>query len=72
MAALQTKVAGITLLADPALTTIRMWGALLPGAEHPSPVTFVVNKDRQIRYRHPLDVDGDWPRYSDLAAALDR
>ncbi len=72
MAALQTRMRGIVLLTDPGLTVLRAWGALLPGAEHPSPITFVVRRDERISYRHPLDEHGDWPPYANVFDALSR
>ena len=70
MAALQTKLPSITLVTDPKLGAIKAWGALWGAAEHPSPVTYVVDKSGVVAWRHLLDARGDWPRYAELAAAL--
>ena len=70
MAPLQTKVPGLVLLTDPKLAALQAWGVLQRGAEHPSPVTFVIDRDGIVRWRHLLDVRGDWPTYAELLAAL--
>ncbi len=70
MAPLQTKVPGILLMTDPKLAALQAWGVLQREAEHPSPVTFVIGRDGIVRWRHLLDVRGDWPTYAELRAAL--
>ena len=69
MAALQTTLPAIRLVSDPGLDGVRAWGTLIPGAEHPSPATFVVT-DGKVTYRRLLEVNGDWPTYAELARAL--
>lgn len=69
MAALQTKVPAITLVSDPSLDGLRAWGTLIPGAEHPSPATFVVT-DGKVTWRRLLEATGDWPSYPELARTL--
>jgi hypothetical protein len=70
MAALQAKVPGITLLADPAVAAATAWGVHVPGGESPSPGTFVVGRDGVVQWRRLEDARGDWPTYAELAAAL--
>ena len=70
MAALQSKLPGITLLTDPQLTAATAWGAHTPGAEIPSPATFVVGRDGVVQWRHLGDERSDWPAYAEVAAAL--
>ena len=69
MAALQTKLPAIQLVSDPALVGLRAWGMLVPGAEHPSPGTFVVEGGK-VTWRRLLEASGDWPGYPELARAL--
>lgn len=70
MAALQTKLAKITLLTDLDLSTAAAWGLRQPGAEHPSPGTFVIGRDGAVQWRRLEDKRGDWPTYPELATAL--
>jgi len=70
MAALQTKLPRITLLTDPDLVAAAAWGVREPGAESPSPGTFVIGRDRVVQWRHLGDSRGDWPSYPEVAAAL--
>ena len=70
MAALQPKVPGVTLLTDPGVAASTAWGVHVPGAESPSPGTFVVGRDGVVQWRHLEDKRGDWPTYAELAAAL--
>jgi peroxiredoxin len=70
MAALQPKLPGITLLTDPQLAAAKAWGVHTPGAEIPSPGTFVVSRDGVVQWRRLGDQRGDWPTYPDVAAAL--
>jgi hypothetical protein len=70
MAALQTKLPRVRLLSAK-LPAVAAWGALLPGAEQPSPMTFIVGRDGVIRWRHLLQPAGDWPTLAQLTAALD-
>lgn len=72
MAALQVKVPSLLLVTDPKLGALKQWGTLWGGAEHPSPVTYVIGKDGIVKWRHLLDVRGDWPTYAELAAVLER
>lgn len=70
LALLQAKLAGLTMLTDPELTTASAWGLRVPGAESPSPGTFVVARDGAIQWLRLEDPRGDWPTYAELAAAL--
>ena len=70
MAALQAKVPGVTLLTDPGVAASTAWGVHVPGAESPSPGTFVVGRDGVVQWRRLEDKRGDWPTYAELAAAL--
>jgi len=58
------------LLTDLDLSTTTAWGLHVPGAESPSPGTFVVGRDGVIRWRRLEDKRGDWPTYPELAAEL--
>lgn len=49
---------------------ISAWGVLMPGAEHPSPAMFVVDRDGTVRWRYTLQASGDWPKYAQLASVL--
>jgi len=69
MAALQTTLPALRLVSDLRLDGLRAWGTLIPGAEHPSPATFVV-VDGKVTYRRLLEATGDWPAYAELARAL--
>ena len=70
MAPLQTKLAKITVLTDPGMPTITAWGLRVPGAESPSPGTFVVGRDGIVQWRRLEDKRSDWPTYLELVAAL--
>jgi hypothetical protein len=70
MAALQPKAPGVTLLTDPGVAASTAWGVHVPGAESPSPGTFVVGRDGVVQWRRLEDKRGDWPTYAELAAAL--
>jgi alkyl hydroperoxide reductase subunit AhpC len=67
---LQAKLAKIPLFTDLDLSATTAWGLRAPGAEHPSPGTFVVNRDGVVQWRRLEDKNGDWPTYPELAAAL--
>ena len=67
---LQAQVAKIPLFTDLDLSATTAWGLHAPGAEHPSPGTFVVNRDGLVQWRRLEDKNGDWPTYPELAAAL--
>jgi peroxiredoxin len=69
-AVLQAKLPGITLLTDPDLAGATAWGVRVPGAEHPSPGTFVIGRDGVVTWRRLEDQRGDWPTYPELAEAL--
>jgi peroxiredoxin len=69
MAALQAKLPRITLLTDPGAAAAA-WGVHVPGADNPSPGTFVVGRDGVVQWRRLEDKRGDWPTYAELAAAL--
>ncbi len=70
MASLQPKLARITLLTDLDLSTTTAWGLHAPGAENPSPGTFVVDRDGVVQWRRLEDDRGDWPTYPEVASAL--
>jgi peroxiredoxin len=70
MAALQRKAPGVTLLTDPGVAASTAWGVHVPGAESPSPGTFVVGRDGVVQWRRLEDKSGDWPTYAELSAAL--
>jgi hypothetical protein len=70
LAALQTKLSQIVLLSDLTLQASQAWGAHYPGAEEPTPTTFVV-AGNQIRWRRVERQGSDWPTYVELVAALD-
>jgi len=70
MAALQAKAPGLTLLTDPGVAASTAWGVHVPGAESPSPGTFVVGRDGVVQWRRLEDPRSDWPTYAELAAAL--
>lgn len=67
---LQAKLAKITLFTDLDLSATTAWGLRAPGAEHPSPGTFVVSRDGVVQWRRLEDKNSDWPTYPELAAAL--
>jgi hypothetical protein len=69
MAALQTRLPRIALLTDPGLVTSAAWGVRVPGAESPSPMTFIV-RDGRIRWRRLATAQRDWPTYPELLVAL--
>ncbi len=69
MAALQTKLPRITLVTDPQFATSAAWGVHVPGAENPTPTTFIV-AGGTIRWRYLANPRGDWPTYAELASAL--
>jgi hypothetical protein len=71
MAALQTKLPRLQLLSairEP--SAMASWGVLMPGAEHPSPATFVVDRAGFVRWRYSLQSTGDWPQLTALTHAL--
>jgi hypothetical protein len=70
MAALQTKLQGVRLVSDPKLVASDAWGVHEPGAESPTPATFVVGGDGVIQWRKLPDSHGDWPTYDELVAAF--
>jgi alkyl hydroperoxide reductase subunit AhpC len=70
MAALQATLAKLMLLTDLDLSVTTAWGLHVPGAETPSPGTFVVGRDGLVQWRRLEDKRGDWPTYPELAAAL--
>jgi hypothetical protein len=70
MAALQPKLPRLTLLTDPGVAASTAWGVHIPGAENPSPGTFVVGRDGVVQWRRLEDKRGDWPTYAELAGAL--
>ena len=73
MAALQTKFPRVRLLsAVRALPAMTAWGVLMPGAEHPSPATFVVDRAGFVRWRYGLQSTGDWPAVTGIIQALPR
>ena len=59
----------VTLLDDPGLVATTAWGLRVPGAEAPSPGTFVIDAGT-IRWRRLEGPHGDWPTYAELTAAL--
>ena len=67
---LQAQLAKIPLFTDLDLSATTAWGLHEPGAEHPSPGTFVVSRDGNVQWRRLEDKNGDWPTYPELAAAL--
>ena len=67
---LQAQLAKIPLFTDLDLSATTAWGLREPGAEHPSPGTFVVSRDGNVQWRRLEDKNGDWPTYPELAAAL--
>lgn len=69
-AALQAKLPRITLLIDPGVAAATAWDLHVPGADSPSPGTFVVGRDGSVQWRHLGDKRGDWPTYAEVAAAL--
>jgi hypothetical protein len=70
MASLQAKLIQITLLTDLDLSAATAWGLHVPGAESPSPGTFVVSRDGLVQWRRLADKGVDWPTYPELASAL--
>jgi len=70
MAALQTKLQGVSLLTDPDVRASEAWGVHVAGAENPSPATYVVGVDGVVRWRKLGDQNGDWPTYEEVATAL--
>lgn len=69
-ASLQARLPGLALLIDPQLAAAAAWGVRAAGADNPSPGTFVVGRDRAVRWLRLEDARGDWPTYAELAAAL--
>jgi peroxiredoxin len=69
LASLVPKLPSVTLLADPGLVATAAWGLRVPGAEAPSPGTFVI-AGGAIAWRHLEGPSGDWPTYAELTAAL--
>lgn len=70
MASLQAKLTQITLLTDLDLSAAAAWGLRVPGAESPSPGTFVISRDGLVQWRRLADKGVDWPTYPELASAL--
>jgi hypothetical protein len=71
MAALQTRLPQVQLLSAVGnLGAVSAWGVLLQGAEHPSPATFVVDREGVVRWRYALNAAGDWPTIAQLSGAL--
>jgi len=70
MAALQTKLPGVTLVSDAKFLASDAWGRHIQGADSPSPATYVVDGNGVIEWRHLPDQNGDWPTYAELTAAL--
>jgi hypothetical protein len=70
MAALQTELAGVRLLTDPKFQAADAWGVHVPGADSPSPATYIVGGDGMILWRKLPDSHGDWPSYDELAVGL--
>ena len=60
----------VTCLTDPGTKAASAWGVHEPGAENPTPSTFVVGGDGVVRWRKLADDKGDWPSYADVASAL--
>ena len=71
MAATQTRLPKILLATDLTLAAFKAWGVLLPEAEHPSPATFVVNRDGTVKWRRLLEPEGDWPTYAEVLRAIE-
>jgi peroxiredoxin len=69
-ARLQAKLPGITLLTDLDLSASTAWHLHEPGAEAPSPGTFVIRRDGVVGWRRLEDSRGDWPTFAELTAAL--
>ncbi len=70
LAALVPRLPNVRLLTDPGLVAATAWGLRVPGAEAPSPGTFVVGKDGVIAWRRLEQPHSDWPTYAELTAAL--
>jgi peroxiredoxin len=70
LAALVPKLPNVRLLTDPGLVAASAWGLRVPGAEAPSPGTFVVGNDGVIAWRRLEQPHSDWPTYAELTAAL--
>lgn len=70
MVTLQPKLPAVTLLTDLKLAGSITWGLVPPGTEDPAPATFVIDRAGVVRYRKLGDAKGDWPKYADVAAAL--
>ena len=69
---MQTKLPGLRLLTDLKLEAATAWGAHDPGADDPTPTTYVVGGDGTVRWRRLAAPGNDWPTYAELAAALDQ
>jgi hypothetical protein len=70
-AELQQKLDGVMLLRDePSLDATAAWGLKIGDAEAPWPATYVIDAHGTIAWRHLRDAKGDWPAYSEVAAAL--
>jgi hypothetical protein len=52
------------------LSASRTFGLTIPGADHPSPGTYVIDKAGMVTWRR-LEANGkDWPSYDEVAAAI--
>ncbi len=69
-AALQTDLKRITLLTDLGLKASAAFGLAIPGADHPSPGTFVIDRGGVVKWRKLEEGGKDWPTYDQVAAAL--
>ena len=69
-AALQTDIPKITLLTDLDLKASDGFGLHIPGAEHPSPGTYIVDKSGTVVWRKLEEAGKDWPTYPEVEAAL--
>jgi len=69
-AALQTDIPKITLLTDLDLKASEGFGLHIPGAEHPSPGTYVVDKSGAVIWRRLEENGKDWPTYPEVQSAL--
>src|ERR1041384_5178618 len=70
LAELAARFPRLTMLSDLDLSVVAAWGLRIPGADTPSPGTFVVGRDGVVGWSRLGDQRGDWPTYPEVAAAL--
>jgi hypothetical protein len=57
-------------LTDLDLKASEAFGLHIPGSEHPSPGTFVIDKSGAVKWRKLEEKGKDWPTYDEVAVAI--